>query len=131
MSAVKSILLIDDDRFYCDLVQSLAPKYNFAVDCFNSYVEMKTKTNPKRYDLMVVDHCLDTINGLEVASFESFFNHDIPIFLISSTRFSPTQLQNYGYLTQFVSKDLGVAYLLHTIRSYIDRRGYLETFAAR
>jgi DNA-binding response OmpR family regulator len=79
----KILLLADDSELGRNLVLS-AEKYNFRLDFRHSLMDLGSFAALGQYQLILVDHYLESMRGDEVAQYvEAFFQH-IPVIIVAA-----------------------------------------------
>lgn len=62
------ILLADDDRFLCSIIKTLLQQRGYTVEVVKNGQEAMEmiKTKPHRYDILITDHDMPIVTGLEL-----------------------------------------------------------------
>jgi CheY-like chemotaxis protein len=78
------ILVVDDDRVFCQLLAELLESHGYEVDCANHALEAFKKSQQTNYDLFVVDVRMPIVLGTELAKGLKEQNPAAKIVLISA-----------------------------------------------
>ncbi|MFK7817010.1 MAG: response regulator transcription factor, partial [Gammaproteobacteria bacterium] len=83
-SKVTKIFLVDDDRIVCHSHTLILQKYDYEVEVFNS-AEAFIKAHPKPVDgILVLDHNMSGMTGLELQQKLNEDKINIPIVFITA-----------------------------------------------
>ena len=86
---VKNILIVEDDveiqEFLEDIIESLIPKENLALDIVNDGKEGIKKTVTQKYDLIITDISMPNINGVDFIrqTYWNAVNENTPTLVVS------------------------------------------------
>ncbi len=86
----ESILIVDDEKFFADLLMNMLEQlgYKTTVSTDSVTALAKFKLNPNQYDLIITDYSMPNLNGLDFYKKISEINQTIPVILC--TGFSET-----------------------------------------
>ncbi|QMU60546.1 MAG: response regulator [Gammaproteobacteria bacterium] len=83
-SKLTKIYLVDDDRIVCHSLTLILQKYDYELEVFNS-AEAFLKTHPKPENgILVLDHNMSGMTGLELQRYLIDENVTIPIIFITA-----------------------------------------------
>jgi CheY-like chemotaxis protein len=63
---VPHILLVDDDRDHLELFTMILENRGFTLDAYSDSIAALSKFKPYYYDLLLLDHRMPNLNGLEL-----------------------------------------------------------------
>jgi len=105
MSSKNSILVIDDEKDFTDLIGEILEKYHFKVDKVNEGLTGLDFIQQNSYDAVILDLIMPDINGLEILNRIKKNNSDLPVIILSGDGRSDTLKQSlksgaYDFLTK-------------------------------
>lgn len=65
-TGLKTIMVVDDNQVFVDVVRRMLEKRGFAVECVYSGLEAFTRLEVKKPDLIVLDIMMPEMDGLQV-----------------------------------------------------------------
>ena len=104
----RRVVLIDDDRAFCKIMEAFALSRGVSLDCFTSLLEMGSVGRLSDYSVAVIDYDLGPINGIEIAEYLPIFFSGMPMVLISGRhREQSKDVPWPSSIRRFVHKDAG------------------------
>jgi DNA-binding NtrC family response regulator len=80
----KTLLLIDDDPIFCNLMSGAAKALGLELEYYNSVLEMDQSTLSRSFDMGILDYDLGPINGFDIAQHAPQLLQDRPVILVSA-----------------------------------------------
>ncbi len=128
MSIRKSILVIDDDTYICNLLKNYLKKNNYDTEMVFSGIEAFKRIDEKNFDLIICDFRLPDSDGLKILRYVKSKNP--PTIVIIMTAYEDVkmavQLIKSGAF-DYVTKPIQPDELLHTIGNAFKSKGEKET----
>jgi DNA-binding response OmpR family regulator len=78
------ILLVDDEEDLSRLIVSWLAEESYVVDCAYDGLEALEKISTTKYDLLILDVMLPTIDGIDICSLVRAGNSSVPIVIITA-----------------------------------------------
>lgn len=123
MTGNERILYIDDEESIVEISVLLLESLGYKVISFTDPVEALSEfeRSPQDYDMIITDHTMPGLTGLELASKANRIRPGIPIIICSgySEQLTPEKLQTAG-ISSYIVKPLTQARFSETIRSIFD-----------
>jgi CheY-like chemotaxis protein len=117
------ILVVDDEKDLADMVGDMLTKLGYAVSGFTASPDALEyiKKNADKIDLVVTDHTMPVMTGLELAREALKIRPDLPIVLCSgySSDVNPDLAKKSG-IREYVMKPFGIQEIGKAIRSALD-----------
>jgi DNA-binding NtrC family response regulator len=79
-----SILIIDDDKFFCEIKAELLKKNNYKVDYIHSANLAIDKLHSQQFDLVLLDLNLDDVSGIDVLQDIKKTDPDMVVIMITA-----------------------------------------------
>lgn len=119
---MNKILMIDDDRELCALVQKTVLQESIAADCCYSGTEGLIKLQENKYQLVILDIVLPDLDGFEILE-QIRREYNLPILMFTSQNDSVSKVRGLragadDYLTKPFELDELTARILSLIRRY-------------
>ncbi len=118
------IMCVDDEKPMADLLEAVLTDLGYTISCFTNSLQAldSFENNPKKYDLVLTDHTMPKLTGLEMAKKFLSIRKDIPIIL--QTGYSDA-VEREGVLklgiADFIMKPVHKDELAGKIRLLLDR----------
>lgn len=118
------ILVVDDEPDVCQFVESYFGRRNMKVSTTASGAEALFLIKDFKPDIILLDHLLEDITGLEVLKRLRKTDKDLPVVVISGCEFTEEKEQEIRDLgiTEFLHKPLILEELAEVIYSVLDHR---------
>ncbi|MBC8584092.1 LytR/AlgR family response regulator transcription factor [Youxingia wuxianensis] len=122
------VALCDDSKIDLQILTTYLSElkksnYHMEVLTFNDGYELvKTYKNGRRFDLLVLDMCMDSINGIETAKLIREYDSSVPILIVTSTiqfAMDGYRVNAYRYILKPVEKES----FLTEVRNILDQAG--------
>ena len=108
----KKILVADDAELNCRVLQIMLERFHAQVDCVSSGLEALGMTKKKQYDMVLLDHMMPEMDGVEAIGKirkQDAYYEKLPIIALTGN-YSPTakvEYQSYGF-TDYLEKPLSL-----------------------
>ncbi len=122
---MKRLILIDDDKDFCQLTKEVCDQYGFCVDFFHSFNALKELSKIKNYDAAIFDHFLEGTSGLELANHVDYFYSEIPVFIVTAHAEKLIDKDLPPSVIQLISKNTSIEEIVKTISRILARRDFL------
>ncbi len=117
----KTILLIDDDPDFRDLVSAVLDSAVVSVEAFESIADIGSFAKIGTYDIAIIDCQLPVMRGVEIAQYIDTFFDDMPVVLVSADQ----SLGHYKKqdlprcIRDFIAKEEGIGALVNTVMDLV------------
>lgn len=91
----QKFLIIDDDPVFCRIVSKLC-NLNGIASTFHTSLKELDSIDLSEYTGAIIDVHLGLANGVEVADYISSIEPDLPLLMVSTSRFQTKQLNLHG-----------------------------------
>ncbi len=121
------VLLVEDDETIGDLVKYNLERQGFAVDWVLDGREALRKLRKKRYDIIILDLMLPSVDGLELCRQirSEGKNRETPIIVLTALGDEDTKVKGFSAgADDYVTKPFSVKELLARIEAVLRRAGY-------
>ncbi|MBN2718781.1 MAG: response regulator [Deltaproteobacteria bacterium] len=123
VGGTERLLLVDDEEMLTVIGKRMLEGFGYKVDCFNNPEEALAafKKSPQNYDLLLTDHSMPKLTGLELAQKVTEI-HPIPIILCSgyAQAASRADIEKAG-ICDICTKPLGKEKLIQKVRRVLDK----------
>jgi CheY-like chemotaxis protein len=123
-NAVKTILLVEDNKLNQRLMESSLRRFGFVIDLAANGLEAveKYQADPERYSLIIMDIMMPVMDGLEatrqIRIFEKAGNLRIPIIALTANTFNADRERCLSYgMDDYLAKPLNMELLAQSFRS--------------
>lgn len=104
------ILIIDDDKFFCDIKVDLLEANNYKADSIQSADKVIDKLQSSQYDLILLDLNIGGVSGIEILQKIKKFDPEIEVIMLTGFETIPTAVQAikkgaYDYLQKSINDD--------------------------
>jgi DNA-binding NtrC family response regulator len=114
----KTILLIDDDAAFRKIFTAIARCKRLMVDAYESLADVGSISNLGKYDVVVLDYFLPSVNGVEIAEYIDAFFKDTPVVVISGgVPETSAKMRWPGCIRRFVRKSAGLYQIIAEVAS--------------
>ncbi|MDR3215750.1 MAG: response regulator transcription factor [Bacilli bacterium] len=79
----KTLLFIDDDKIYSEILTGVLRKNGFIVECVNTVNNIKEIIESSSYDIYLIDYYLDNLRGTQLGEYILMYNREAVIVYIS------------------------------------------------
>jgi DNA-binding response OmpR family regulator len=121
------VLLVEDDEAIGDLVKYNLERQGFAVDWVLDGKEALDRLNEKKYDIIILDLMLPSVDGLELCRKirSEGKNRETPIIVLTALGDEDTKVKGFSAgADDYVTKPFSVKELLARIEAVLRRVGY-------
>lgn len=130
MAPKDRMLIIDDDLTFATVLSMFARSHGFAPEQHSSLIDLGSFARVREFDIAVIDYYLGSIRGDEIAEYVEMFFKDVPVIIVSSRDFTPTEVANWpAAVRKFVPKSAGGDEIVHAAREVLDRARFLRRLA--
>jgi signal transduction histidine kinase len=120
---IETILVVDDEKSFCDLAEVLLVEQGYQVMCAQSGAEALILLGHRSVDLMVSDIIMPKMNGYQLAKKVQQQHPDVLIRLVSGYRGDQyTEGADMPLMAPVINKPYSAEHLLGGIRQQLDRR---------
>lgn len=123
------LALIDDDEDFRRLATSLAKGQGIRLETFTSMTEILPLTTLEQFDVVILDHHLEHLTGLEIARLIDTFASDVPVLLISSENPGWVAGEGPECILGFMSKASGISSILKRAVLLHERQKLLKRYS--
>jgi two-component system, cell cycle sensor histidine kinase and response regulator CckA len=120
----ESILVVDDEVLLLSMMQQRLRKMNYRVITRADSVSAWETFNadPKKFDLVITDHTMPTIQGADLAERLGDIRHDVPVILVTGLDPAPNLLRSrYASLRAVMAKPIDFVQLSQQMREFLDK----------
>jgi DNA-binding response OmpR family regulator len=101
----KTILIIDDDKAICDLLQQILAKKNINSFVANNTTQALSLLEYIKFDLLLLDYMLPNENGIDFLKKINQKHHKLPIIMLTAThnidtKIDALELGAFDYITK-------------------------------
>ncbi len=114
MSKGFKILIIDDEKELCELIQLILKDKNYQIDCAYTLKEGRKKFMNQHPSILILDHFLPDGNGLDMIEHEPEILINSKVIMITGDTKSSTRAEDLG-IEFFIQKPFS----LKTIRELV------------
>ncbi len=114
MSKGFKILIIDDEKELCELIQLILKDKNYQIDCAYTLKEGRKKFMNQHPSILILDHFLPDGNGLDMIEHEPEILINSKVIMITGDTKSSTRAEELG-IEFFIQKPFS----LKTIRELV------------
>lgn len=115
MYPINKILIIDDEKELCELIQFILKEENYQIDCAYTLKEGKKKWMNQHPSILILDHFLPDGNGLDMIEHEPEILINSKVILITGdAELSKSRAEDLG-IEFFIQKPFS----LKTIRELV------------
>jgi two-component system, OmpR family, response regulator len=115
MYPINKILIIDDEKDLCELIQLILKEKNYQIDCAHTIKEGKKKWMNQHPSILILDHYLPDGSGLDLIEHEPEIVINSKVILITGdTELSKSRAEDLG-IEFFIQKPFS----LKTIRELV------------
>jgi two-component system cell cycle sensor histidine kinase/response regulator CckA len=120
----EQILVVDDEVLLLSMMQQRLRKMGYRVitraDSVNA---METfSADPKKYDLVITDHTMPTLQGADLAEKLGDIRPDVPVILVTGLNPTPDLLRSrYAPLRGVLTKPIDFVQLSRLLRQFLDK----------
>lgn len=105
------IMIIDDDKSMCDMLEISLRKSGFKTDCFTSADNAYSRLMEENFDVVLTDLNMPGVNGIEFCKRVSESRADVPVIVITAfgnleTAIAAIRAGVYDFITKPVDTDL-------------------------
>jgi len=121
------VLLVEDDEAIGDLVKYNLERQGFSVDWVLDGKEALEKLKEKKYDIIILDLMLPSVDGLELCQKvrQEGKNRETPIIVLTALGDEDTKVKGFAAgADDYVTKPFSVKELLARIEAVLRRVGY-------
>ena len=121
------VLLVEDDEAIGDLVKYNLERQGFSVDWVLDGKEALERLNEKKYDIIILDLMLPSVDGLELCQKvrQEGKNKETPIIVLTALGDEDTKVKGFSAgADDYVTKPFSVKELLARIEAVLRRVGY-------
>jgi two-component system response regulator HydG len=123
----ESLLVVDDDREMCELMQSALEKRGYEVEWHTEGAEALASLAERDFSVVVTDLNLDTMSGLEICRYATENRPNVPVIVITafgdmSSAIAAIRAGAYDFLT----KPLEMEALIHAVNRAMQHRHLRE-----
>jgi PAS domain S-box-containing protein len=119
----EQILVVDDEVLLLHMMQQRLRKMNYRVITrADSVSAMETfKADPNKFDLVITDHTMPTIQGADLAERLGDIRPDVPVILVTGLNPAPNLLRSrYAPLRAVMSKPIDFVQLSQRLREFLE-----------
>jgi two-component system cell cycle sensor histidine kinase/response regulator CckA len=125
----EQILVVDDEVLILHMLQQRLRKMGYRVITrADSVSAMETfSADPHKFDLVITDHTMPTIQGAELAEKLGEIRSDVPVILVTGLNPAPNLLlSRYAPLRAVLSKPIDFVQLSRRLRHFLDKPDHRE-----
>ena len=125
----EQLLVVDDEVLLLHMMQQRLRKMNYRVITrADSVSAMETfAADPNKFDLVITDHTMPTIQGADLAERLGDIRPDVPVILVTGLNPAPNLLRSrYAPLRAVMSKPIDFVQLSQHLREFLDKPGQKE-----
>jgi PAS domain S-box-containing protein len=125
----EQILVVDDEVVLLSMMQQRLRKMGYRVITrADSVSAMETfSAQPNKFDLVITDHTMPTIQGADLAEKLGDIRADVPVILVTGLNPAPNLLlSRYAPLRAVLSKPIDFVQLSQRLRQFLDKPGDRE-----
>jgi PAS domain S-box-containing protein len=118
------ILVVDDEVPILNMMQQHLHKLGYRVTTrADSLVALETfRADPTKYDLMITDHTMPSLQGMELSEKLGEIRPELPVILMTGLNSPPSFTgSNHAPLRAVVSKPINFLELSHQLRGFLDK----------
>ncbi len=122
----EQILVVDDEVLLLSMMQQRLRKMGYRVITrADSVSAMETfSADPLKFDLVITDHTMPTIQGADLAEKLGDIRADVPVILVTGLNPAPNLLQSrYAPLRAVLSKPIDFVQLSKKLRQFLEKPG--------
>ena len=123
------VLLVEDDEAIGDLVKYNLERQGFAVDWVLDGKEALDRLNEKKYDIIILDLMLPSVDGLELCRKirSEGKNRETPIIVLTALGDEDTKVKGFSAgADDYVTKPFSMKELLARIEAVLRRAGHVK-----
>lgn len=110
------VLLIDDDPLFQELVRASLDHRYFEVDVFSSLSVLQNYADMSEYDIVILDHYLPEVTGLEIAQYVDMYFQNTPVIMVSGGHPGNDPAWVWpGCIQKYVTKKSGISALVSAV----------------
>ena len=120
----ESVLLIDDEKPLGEAMRNTLQRLGYLVTAFTDPIDAlnRFRLAPQAFDLLVTDHTMPHMTGLDVIQEVHRIRKDLPVVLVSGLSGTWTREKLRGFnIGELVAKPLDFASLAQAVRRTLDR----------
>ncbi len=117
MPQEKKMLIIDDERDFCALVQMLMQRESFHVDCVHNLLEASQFLIEEHLEIILLDHNLSDGTGLDYFNQHRKDFDEAKIILITADPSLELKNREESAGLEFVAKSFGIKKIREIIKS--------------
>ncbi|MGD8317579.1 MAG: sigma-54 dependent transcriptional regulator [Myxococcales bacterium] len=122
-----SVLVVDDDRKMCELIETDLEKRGYEVEWLTRGEEAVELIGQRDFDAIIADLNLDKMSGLDICKFAAENRPDVPVIVITAfgdMRSAIASIRAGAY--DFINKPIKLDALSHTLERAIQHRELRE-----
>lgn len=124
---MSTILIVDDNVSYSERLKKILETAGYQIDISNDPVEGIVMVGQKKYDLIISDLMMDTIDGIKFLQTIKKFHPKMKTIILTGMPTVETELQALDiYVDQYLQKDVHVDLLLKYIETILERENQLK-----
>lgn len=115
------ILIVDDKQAIIENLSELLASRGYQVDTACNGLDASEKCQDGRYDLLIVDHLMPIMNGIQLVKNlrQTDYYALIPIIFMTTQGTNSVQLENEaGLFSEIIDKPINESDLLNSIANY-------------
>lgn len=120
------ILIIDDEIFVAEMIRTMVSRLGYQISLAHSGSEglERFMAAPQNFDLIITDHSMPDLSGIELAETVTQIKPRLPIIMITgyNDSFDEASLNRYG-ISKVLYKPIALRVIACAIREQLDRRG--------
>lgn len=122
MITLKKVLFVDDDKDYQKIISELLVLEGYDVTTHNNPVEALDDFKVNKYDLVITDLIMNTIDGLQLFSLLKKINPSIPTIILTGHVNDVKEIQGLDVdVTDYIYKPTSVEVLIKRVEKAISK----------